>query len=282
MDADRILEQVREEGLVAPGVPVVVLLSGGRDSVCMLDLAARVAGVEAVTALHVNYGLRDDSDADERHCAALAERLGVRLEIERPRRPEGPGNLQAWARDVRYAAAARLAGRRGRVLLHGGRDDDGCGRWSLVACEPEASLECRGRDLLRRDAAGRVTESPTATIDTSTTVPRSPDASVRPAMSGPRARVHIKAPRPSYLYRRAAGTTDFVTACQTPCDAEMPIGDTFKIGGRGFKTTSEFTLDAAPGADVELAVDGPLRYEQQRPGCEYVWRKRCRAGRVGA
>ena len=64
---------------------------------------------EAVTALHVNYGLREDSDEDEAHCAALCERLGVRLEVERPRRPEGPGNLQAWARDVRYAAAARLA-----------------------------------------------------------------------------------------------------------------------------------------------------------------------------
>ena len=82
------------------------MLSGGRDSVCMLDLAVRARGAEAVTALHVNYGLRDDSDADERHCAELCERLGVELAVERPRRPEGPGNLQAWARDSRYAAAA--------------------------------------------------------------------------------------------------------------------------------------------------------------------------------
>ena len=29
--------------------------------------------------------------------------------MERAQRPEGPGNLQAWAREVRYAAAARLA-----------------------------------------------------------------------------------------------------------------------------------------------------------------------------
>lgn len=104
-----MLEQVREAGLLPPGTPLVAMLSGGRDSVCLLDLAVRLLGAERVTALHVNYGLRDDAGEDERHCEGLCERLGVRLEIERPRRPEGPGNLQAWARDVRYAAAARLA-----------------------------------------------------------------------------------------------------------------------------------------------------------------------------
>ncbi|HSK50925.1 MAG TPA: tRNA lysidine(34) synthetase TilS [Solirubrobacterales bacterium] len=109
MDADLILERVREGGILVPGEPLVAMLSGGRDSVCLLDLAVRIAGAEAVTALHVNYGLRDDSDEDERHCAELCEGLGVRLEVERQRRPEGAGNLQAWARDRRYAAAARLA-----------------------------------------------------------------------------------------------------------------------------------------------------------------------------
>lgn len=114
MDADLILKRVREGGILAPGEPLVAMLSGGRDSVCLLDLAVRIAGAGAVTALHVNYGLRDDSDEDERRCAELCEGLGVRLEVERPRRPEGPGNLQAWARDTRYAAAARLALASGR------------------------------------------------------------------------------------------------------------------------------------------------------------------------
>jgi len=109
MAAESMLERVREGGLLAPEASVVAMLSGGRDSVCLLDLAVRLGGAAAVTALHVNYGLRDDSDEDEAHCASLCERLGVRLEVERPRRPEGPGNLQAWARDTRYAAAARLA-----------------------------------------------------------------------------------------------------------------------------------------------------------------------------
>jgi tRNA(Ile)-lysidine synthase len=115
---------VREGGLLPAGTPVVAMLSGGRDSVCLLDLAVRLLGAELVTALHVNYGLRDDSDRDEAHCAALCERLGVRLEIERPRRPEGPGNLQAWARDSRYAAAARLAERADASIATGHTADD--------------------------------------------------------------------------------------------------------------------------------------------------------------
>jgi tRNA(Ile)-lysidine synthase len=100
------------------------MLSGGRDSVCLVDLLARLLGSEAVTALHVNYGLRDDSDEDEAHCARLCERLGLRLEVERPRRPEGPGNLQAWARDTRYAAAAQLALPDGALIATGHTADD--------------------------------------------------------------------------------------------------------------------------------------------------------------
>jgi tRNA(Ile)-lysidine synthase len=119
-----MLERVLAEGLIAPRAPVVVLLSGGRDSVCMLDLAVRAAGPEAVTALHVNYGLRDDSDEDEGHCAELCSALAVELAVEQPRWPEGPGNLQAWARDRRYAAAAAISERRGATIVTGHTADD--------------------------------------------------------------------------------------------------------------------------------------------------------------
>ena len=103
-----IEQRVRESGLLAAGRPVVVLLSGGRDSTCLLDLAVAIAGREPVIALHLNYGLRDGADADERHCAELCSRLGVALEVRRPSRPER-GNLQAWARDERYGTAAQIA-----------------------------------------------------------------------------------------------------------------------------------------------------------------------------
>src|SRR5580765_3798038 len=124
MNGDEMLEAVREGGLLSAGVPIVTMLSGGRDSVCLVDLVTRLLGPEAVTALHVNYGLRDESDADEAHCVALCERLGVRLEVERPRRPEETGNLQGWARDERYAAAARLALADDALIATGHTADD--------------------------------------------------------------------------------------------------------------------------------------------------------------
>jgi tRNA(Ile)-lysidine synthase len=120
-----MVEQVRDAGLLPAGKPLVAMLSGGRDSVCLLDLAVRLLGPEEVTALHVNYGLRPDgADADEAHCATLCAGLGVRLEVERPRRPEGAGNLQSWARDTRYAAAAGLAESADAQIATGHTADD--------------------------------------------------------------------------------------------------------------------------------------------------------------
>jgi tRNA(Ile)-lysidine synthase len=88
----------------------VVLLSGGRDSTCLLDVAVALLGAGAVRALHVDYGLRGaDSDADREHCAALCAALGVPLEVVRAGAAPAPGagNLHAWARELRYAEGAR-------------------------------------------------------------------------------------------------------------------------------------------------------------------------------
>jgi tRNA(Ile)-lysidine synthase len=106
--ADDLLARVRATGLLPPDADVLVLLSGGRDSVCLLDLAVALGA--RVAALHVNYGLRDGADADEAHCRVLCAEVGVDLEVVRAQRPaDAPGNLQAWARDLRYAEAARIA-----------------------------------------------------------------------------------------------------------------------------------------------------------------------------
>jgi tRNA(Ile)-lysidine synthase len=114
---EQVRAQVRAGGLFDHTGSLVAMLSGGRDSVCLLDVAVALSGAANVCALHVNYGLRDAADADERHCVALCESLGVELDVvrvgdrhERSGIAEGQGgNLQAWARELRYDAAERLA-----------------------------------------------------------------------------------------------------------------------------------------------------------------------------
>jgi tRNA(Ile)-lysidine synthase len=104
MSAEELERGVAAEGLLAPGRAVVVLYSGGRDSTCLLDLARRITG--RARALHVNYGLRAAAAAEEAHCRALCERLGVQLDVHRAGPPPGTGNVQAWARALRYELAA--------------------------------------------------------------------------------------------------------------------------------------------------------------------------------
>src|SRR6185437_5933014 len=72
-----LLARVEAAGLLAPPGAVLVMLSGGRDSVCMLDLAVRARGAAAVGALHVDYGLRPESHDDADFCASLCRDLGV-------------------------------------------------------------------------------------------------------------------------------------------------------------------------------------------------------------
>jgi tRNA(Ile)-lysidine synthase len=124
MIAEELPARVEAGGLLAGPGPLLAMLSGGRDSVCLLDLTVRARGAEVVRALHVNYGLREAADEDERFCAHLCEQLGVALAVEQPRRREGSGNLQAWAREARYAAAAQLAEEASATILTGHTADD--------------------------------------------------------------------------------------------------------------------------------------------------------------
>jgi len=99
------LEAARESGLVRAGEPLLVMVSGGGDSVALLDVAVRL-GAE-VSALHVNYGLRDDAVLDQALVERFCERLGVPLHVEAVTLPSG--NTQEQARDARYALAEELS-----------------------------------------------------------------------------------------------------------------------------------------------------------------------------
>ncbi len=76
-------------------------------------------------------------------------------------------------------------------------------------------------------------------------------------MAGPRARVHIHAKGRVILYRRPAGSNAWSQACASPCDTELPIGDTYRLTGNGVPQSKEFKLEAPAGGAVEISYDPP-------------------------
>ena len=83
-------------------------VSGGPDSAALLVLACRFAqsadaGIIAVTAVHVDHGLRPEGGAEAAKVEALCNQLGAAF--RRAQLDLAPGaNLQARARDARRAA----------------------------------------------------------------------------------------------------------------------------------------------------------------------------------
>lgn len=118
------------ERLFPRGSRALVMVSGGQDSITLLELSAagllRAEGPTEVLALHVNHHLRgQDSDDDEdlvvRHCA----RLGVRLTVAHRPIEKSQGNVQETARSARREAALTVADERQceRIALGHTADD---------------------------------------------------------------------------------------------------------------------------------------------------------------
>ena len=112
---------------LCPEGPLVLAVSGGGDSVA-LALLTRRAGREAVVA-HLDHGLRPESREDAAFVRELAGRLGFpavveRVDVARIARERGE-NLEAVARELRYAFLARVARRFGaRCVLTAHTADD--------------------------------------------------------------------------------------------------------------------------------------------------------------
>lgn len=77
----------------------IVAVSGGVDSMVLLDILRRDARLKLVV-VHVNHGIRDDSQADEALVASFA--MSHNLTFESARLQLGKGTSEAAARKARY------------------------------------------------------------------------------------------------------------------------------------------------------------------------------------
>jgi tRNA(Ile)-lysidine synthase len=92
------------------GQSVLAAVSGGGDSQAMLSVLARLAPKLGYRLLAhgVDHGLRGEASAELDKAEALASRLGVPFGRTRVKLARG-GNLQARAREARYAALREVA-----------------------------------------------------------------------------------------------------------------------------------------------------------------------------
>jgi tRNA(Ile)-lysidine synthase len=160
----RVLAFIRKEGLLIPGQTLVVAVSGGADSVCLLYMLAGLQNELDVHlhVAHLDHRLRGgQARADARYVAGLARRLGLPATIEsrdvKAYRRERRLSLEEAAREVRYAFLAEVATAAGADRVAVGHTADDQVETILMHLIRGSGLGgLRGlRPLSRRAGAGR-------------------------------------------------------------------------------------------------------------------------------
>jgi tRNA(Ile)-lysidine synthase len=98
---------------VGHDVPVILMVSGGSDSVAMARILPQLLPRRRFTILHINHQLRGkEADEDERFVVELARELGLPCEVRRfdvaTLAANSGDNVEQAGRAVRYAAANEL------------------------------------------------------------------------------------------------------------------------------------------------------------------------------
>lgn len=99
---DKFLAYSKENTLIEEGDSVLVGVSGGVDSVVLLDVLSKLQGKLGIrlAIAHVNYGLRAESNKDNEFVKVLVEKYGLPF-FEKKVKLSG-SNIEEKARDIRY------------------------------------------------------------------------------------------------------------------------------------------------------------------------------------
>jgi tRNA(Ile)-lysidine synthase len=109
---ERVTATVRRHELFVPGTSVLVAVSGGPDSVCLLESLVRLRRLFriSVSVAHVDHGLRSGSARDAAYVRRLAARHGLDVQVLTTLDAPPPGaSVEAWARDGRRTGLAQVA-----------------------------------------------------------------------------------------------------------------------------------------------------------------------------
>ena len=115
-------------GLATDAGPLVVGVSGGPDSLALLDILARLYPAGRLVVAHLDHGLRPSSADEAASVAGEASARGLlycgeRISLEDTPRPTGV-SLEAAGRAARYGFLARVAGDVGAAAVVVGHNAD--------------------------------------------------------------------------------------------------------------------------------------------------------------
>lgn len=131
--ADHLLGRSSPEFALVPLNPVrvIIAISGGRDSMVLLDVAAKLlhekrqALIAGLRAVYVHHGLEADADKWADLCRSECEKRSVEFECIHVRVSEKGEGVEAAAREARYKALARYALKEGfDVVVTAHHEDD--------------------------------------------------------------------------------------------------------------------------------------------------------------
>jgi tRNA(Ile)-lysidine synthase len=90
---------------------IVLGVSGGPDSVCLLDILDKLSKKYnfKLHIAHINYNLRGkDSKKDELFVSELGKKYGIKVSVLLPKKSQRKGNLENSLRNIRYAYFEQL------------------------------------------------------------------------------------------------------------------------------------------------------------------------------
>ena len=93
------------------GSRIIIGVSGGSDSVCLLDILSKLKSKYDLQLhiTHINYALRgEDSEKDEIFVRELSKKYNIPLTVFKPKKADYKGNLENSLREIRYAFFEKL------------------------------------------------------------------------------------------------------------------------------------------------------------------------------
>ena len=126
----KVTDFCTKHSIFSPGDTVLIALSGGGDSVCLLHLVLSMQDQYGITveAAHLNHALRGkESDDDEQFCREICSQLSVFLSVRKL--PKGEickkkESIETTAREVRRSFLEQTKRDRGLSIIATGHTAD--------------------------------------------------------------------------------------------------------------------------------------------------------------